>query len=172
MTAWDDMNGAAFAYAADLVTRGYESVSVFQYDMPLDNREPYRRDHRTAFGYAVRYTSDAATDARTWKGSDGERRGLPMPKFHDRSLTVFCGPHRDEWLTQDMLTGNGGVIADFAGEGAVPMYTAAWSPADGPHAPLVPSVILKRFPVRETEQSYPWQLGPHRFYHLIMTPAR
>jgi hypothetical protein len=170
-----DMQDAAYDYATDLRKRGYESVNVFRYDTPLDNREPFYRNHRTGFGYAVRYTSDAATDARVWEGSDGERKGWPRPKFHDRSLTVFTGPtivSLDAWLMQGMLTGNAGVIADFAGEEAAPMYTAAWSPSDGPNAPLVPSVIMKRFPSRESDDSYPWQIGPARFYHLIMTPAQ
>jgi hypothetical protein len=169
----EEMRDAAFAYAADLRGRGYESVNVFRYDTPLDNREPFYRNHRIGFGYAVRYTSDAATDARVWEGSDGERKGWPRPKFHDRSLTVFTGPAQgseNAWLTQDMLTRNAGVIADFAGEEAAPMYTAAWSPSDGPNVPLVASVIMKRFPARKDNGSYPWQIGPARFYHLIMSP--
>lgn len=173
MSFMTDMGDAALDYAAERRGRGYLDVAVYRYDTPLDNREPHRADHRTGFGYAVRYTSSPQIDAETWEGSDGQRKGWPMPKFHDRSLTVFtarASHAEDAWLTQDMLTGHAGILADFPGEGAVPMYTAAWSPADGPHAPLVPSVIVKRFPVRADDSSYPWQIGPTRFYHLIMTP--
>jgi hypothetical protein len=162
------MQDAASDYAADLRKRGYTDVGVFRYDTLTDNREPYRRDHLTASGYAVRYTSDAATDARVWAGSDGERKGWPRPKFHDRSVTVFVG--ENDGRLWHGLTNRGGIIADFAGEEPAPMYTAAWSPADGPHAPLVPSVIMKRFAARKAGDRYPWQIGPTRFYHLIMTP--
>jgi hypothetical protein len=139
---------------------------MFRYDTPLDNRKPFYGNHRTGFGYAVRYTSDAATDARVNAGTRS------VAKFHDRSVTVFTGPAQDSenaWLTQGMLTG-GGMIADFAGEEPAPMYTAAWSPPDGPNVPLVASVIMKRFPARKDNGSYPWQIGPARFYHLIMSP--
>ncbi len=166
-----DMEDAAFTYAADLRSRCYQDVTVYRYVTALDNRETSRRDHREAYGWAVRYTSGAETDARVWAGSAGNLKGLPAPKFHDRSVTVFTGPSADGWLSQDMLTYNADIIADFAGEPAAAMYTAAWSPASGWHAPLVPSVILKRFPVRAAESNYPWQTGPQRMFHLIMTTA-
>jgi hypothetical protein len=175
------MESAAYNYAAELRERGYLDVAVFRYDTPLDNRDPFRRDHRTAFGWAVRYTSSPETDAEVWKGSYGEQRGLPAPKFHDRSLTVFTLDNEfvscDPWLRQRSLTDRGGVLADFAGEGTVPMYVSHWSPSvhtpgvRPENIPAVPYVGLKRFPVRENSSSYPWQIGPHRFYHMIMTPA-
>lgn len=186
MSFADDMENSTRDYAADLRGRGYLDVAVFRYDTPLDNREPYRRDHRTAFGWAVRYTSSPEMDAQVHAGTMREQRGLPVQRFHDRSVTVFTGPadlvrgcrYSDAWLTQGMLTqGHAGILADFAGEGAVPMYTAAWSPnQDTPgvrpeNIPAVPSVIMKRFPAREAGDNYTWQVGPTRMYHLIMTPA-
>jgi hypothetical protein len=169
-----DMEDAAYGYAAELRKRGY-SAEVLWYVTALDNLPEFYRSHKTANGWAVRYSSDEATDRKVWAGSDAEKRGLPVPKFHDRSLTVFTGPEvtvsRDPWLRQDMLTnGNAGVLADFAGEGTVPMYTAAWSPADGPNAPLVPRVILKRYRVRTAGEACGLMDGPRRMYHLVVTP--
>lgn len=169
LDTYTQMRDTAFAYAADLRERGYENVTVFEYRTYLDNIDPSCRSHREAYGYAVRYSSSAEMDAETWKGSDGERKGRPAPKFHDRSLTVFCGEMTG--LTQDKLSGSGGILADIAGEGIVPMYVAAWSPADGPNAPDVPNVILKRFPVREPGDRYPFMVGPRPMYHLILSPA-
>lgn len=183
MSFASDMEDAAYDYAAGLRKRGYLDVTVFRYDTPLDNREPYRRDHRTAFGWAVRYTSSPQMDRDVLGdrlAAYRENRGEPIAKWHDRSVTMFTAPAGlvscDAWLTQDRLTA-AAVIADFAGEDAVPMYVSHWSPsADQPgvepeNVPLVPTVGLKRFPARKDDSSYPWQIGPHRFYHVIMTPA-
>lgn len=185
MSFADDMENSARDYAAELRWHGYLDVAVFRYDTPLDNREPFRRDHRTAFGWAVRYTSSPEMDASVHAGTMREQRGLPATKFHDRSVTVFTGPadpvrgyrYSDAWLTQDKLTSHAGILADFAGEAVVPMFVSHWSPdKDTPgvrpeNIPLVPTVGFKRFTPRESGDSYPWQLGPTRMYHLIMTPA-
>lgn len=166
MTA--QMKSAARAYATDLKQRGFVNVSVYRFDVPMDNREPFYRNHRTTFGYAVRYTSSPAIDAEVARGTRAATRN-PIPKFHDRSVTLFIDPEHDEVL-RSALTNHGGILADFAGEEVTPMYTAAWSPVTGENAPIIPTVIMKRFPKREDDQSYPWQVGPQRMFHVLMYP--
>jgi hypothetical protein len=165
------MTDTAREYAAEIRARGFTGVTVLRYRTALDNRNETRRDHQEASGYAVRYSSDDETDLRLWRGSQGERQGRPMPKFHDRSLTVFTGPGAHEWLTQGHLTtGHSGILASLPEELLTPYYTAAWSAADKDCALGVPYVILKRSPVRQAGDSA-WVQGPARMFYLLLTPV-
>jgi hypothetical protein len=155
---YDSTEDAAFDYAANLRQRGFIDVDVYRYDAPLDNREAHYRNHETAFGYAVRYTSgpdvDDLKDKRT-----GER-------FHERSMTVFVN---HGGLPKERLLDNGGVLADIAGEGVTPYWVGWWCPEKNPDTPGAQYVGMKIFGQRISGDSYPWQLGPQRMYHLIMT---
>jgi hypothetical protein len=165
------MHDAALAYARDLRERGYQDVSVWEYNTPMDNRDPSNRAHKTAFGYAVRYTSSEAIDREVSKGTPAGKLSVPR-KFHDRSVTVFCG----NGLEQYNLIGNG-ILADFLNEEIAPMWVSHWSPSlDTPgvrreNVPDYDQVGMRRFTTRETVSNYEWQLGPRKYYHLIMTPV-
>lgn len=161
----DRMKDAALAYAADLRLHGFMDVEVFRYDTPLDNLEPHWKNHKTAFGYAVRYSSTPELDAKIYPGR------TPAPKYHDRSLIVFADTRRSDdggAIPKQQLM-HGGVLADFPGEGVVPYWAAWWTPEDNPHITGAHHVGMKIFPKRDTDQSYPWQIGPARYYHLIMS---
>lgn len=164
---------AAFVYADALTSvrvdgsnaAAYEHVKVFSYRTYLDNIDPSFRSHREAYGYAIEYSS---TPELNFKVNGAKGHGA----YHDRSLTVFCG--ETTGLTQRKLRESGGILADFSIINAFdfprepcPMYVAGWSPADN-EADMPPSVILKRFPVNDTGDPYPFMVGPRPMYHLVL----
>lgn len=165
LTEHDRAERSALAYADRLEQDGYD-VAVYRYVTALDNRDPGHRQHREADGYAVRYTSSDEMDRRIHDGTPRQRRGLPALKFHDRSITVFASQD----LGLDKLVG-ASVVADIPGEDPAAMWAGAYSPAEGPNAPEVPYVIMKRFRPRDPDDRHPWRIGPSRCYHLIMTPV-
>lgn len=147
-------------YVSSLLERGHVNVQLFRYITALNGYSEGDKRYREGYGYAVRYTSGPVDD-HLRSPKTGER-------FHDKSITLFCG---SEGIPVDQLFPRNGIIASIPGEAVTPYWVAARSPM--PDSPLYvhpESVILKRYTAHDANDYYPWHYGPAKYFHVLMKP--